>query len=62
MREGDRYLVRKVEAADSLGVSYRHLGQILLSFTQAGYLKKEGRSYTIANEAALQALAGQTEA
>ncbi len=62
MREGDRFLVRKVEAADSLGVCYRHLSQVLSSFVAAGHLDKEGLVYTIADEGALQALAKEMEA
>lgn len=62
MREGDRYLVRKVEAADSLGVSYWHLSEVMSAFTAAGYLRKDGLKYTITDEPALQALAGQMEA
>lgn len=61
MREGDRYQVRKVEAADSLGVSYRHLAQVLGEFVQAGYLKKEGLIYTLSNREALEAMAEQME-
>lgn len=60
-REGDRYLVRKVEAADSLGVSYRHLSQVLSDFVQAGYLTKQGRVYILADEGALRALADQKD-
>lgn len=61
-REGDRYLVRKVEAADSLGVSYRHLSEVLSAFVREGYLTKDRFAYTIVDEPALLALARQVEA
>jgi len=62
MREGNLFLVRKAEAADSLGVSYRHLSQVLSTFVQSGYLKKDRFVYTIADEPTLCSLADQTEA
>ena len=62
MREGDRFLVRKVEAADSLGVSYRHLSQVLSGFVDAGYLQKSGFRYAITDEPALRVLASEMDA
>ena len=55
------FLVRKVVAADSLGVSYRHLSEVLGKFVWNGYLKKEGLTYSIEDYAGLKLLAEQME-
>ena len=61
MQENGFFLVRKVVAADSLGVSYRHLSQIMGDFVSKGYLKKDGFKYEIKNKAALKRLAEQMD-
>ena len=60
-REGDLFPVRKVVAADSLGVSYRHLGQVMRDFVQRGYLTKDGPRYAIRDAEALERLALETQ-
>lgn len=54
---GDQYRERNVDAAEYLGVSYRHLQQTLSDFVCRGYLEKQGRSYTLRDVAALRQLA-----
>lgn len=44
-------------AADYLGVSYRHLLYVIAQFVSEGYLQKEGRLYRIADGKALLRLA-----
>ncbi|MBR1759310.1 MAG: cyclic nucleotide-binding domain-containing protein [Lachnospiraceae bacterium] len=61
MQEEDLVAVKKVEAADSLGVSYRHLSQVMKDFVDCGYLEKEGRRYRIKDPSSLCALARQME-
>ena len=58
-REGDYFRVRKVTAAQSLGVSYRHLETVLNRFVDEGILSKEKRAWRIEKEAVLQELAGE---
>lgn len=60
-RQGDRFYIRKVHIAESLGASYRHVGAVLSSFLQRGYLTKEKLVYTIADESALSALSQDLE-
>lgn len=61
MQEERLFPVRKVEAADMLGVSYRHLSQVLGVFVKAGYLEKSGLRYEIKNPEALLRLSQQME-
>ncbi|MDF2616921.1 MAG: hypothetical protein K0Q47_1576, partial [Sedimentibacter sp.] len=51
------YTERNTDASAYLGVSYRHLTQMLGEFTQFGYLKRTQGGYCIANEQALKLLA-----
>lgn len=60
-RQGDRFYIRKVHIAESLGASYRHVGAVLSSFLQRGWLTKDKLVYTIADEPALTALARALE-
>lgn len=53
------YTERNTDASAYLGVSYRHLTQVLGEFTQNGYLKKIQAGYCITNEQALKLLAGE---
>ena len=48
-----------VQAAQSLGVSYRHLETVLNRFIREGILTKEKFTYTIRDEAALRKLASE---
>lgn len=56
------YTERNTDASAYLGVSYRHLTQVLGEFTQDGYLKKVQRGYCITNEEALKRLADELNA
>lgn len=60
-RQENRFYIRKVLMAESLGASYRHVGAVLSSFLQKGYLSKEKLVYTITDEPALTALARELE-
>jgi CRP/FNR family putative post-exponential-phase nitrogen-starvation transcriptional regulator len=53
------YNERNTDASAYLGVSYRHLTQMLNEFTQCGYLKKVQGGYFIANEQSLKLLADE---
>lgn len=53
------YTELNTDASAHLGVSYRHLTQILGEFTQSGYLKRTQGGYCIANEQALKILADE---
>ena len=61
-REGRFFRVRKIQAAQTLGVSYRHLETVLNRFLEEGILSKEKLTYRIENEARLQELAGEMSA
>lgn len=60
-RQGDRFYIRKVLVAESLGASYRHVETVMGNFVRRGYLTKEKLVYTIADESALAALAQDLE-
>ncbi len=53
------YTERNTDASAYLGVSYRHLTQVLGEFTQYGYLKRTQDGYLITNEQALRLLADE---
>lgn len=53
------YTERNTDASAYLGVSYRHLTQMLGEFTQSGYLKRTQGGYCITNEQALKLLADE---
>lgn len=53
------YTERNTDASAYLGVSYRHLTQMLGEFTQYGYLKRAQGGYCITNEQALKLLADE---
>lgn len=53
------YNERNTDASAYLGVSYRHLTQMLGEFTQNGYLERTQTGYRIANEKALKLLADE---
>ena len=56
-REGEYFRVRKVHAAESLGVSYRYLETVLKEFETKGFLSKNRFVYHIEDEAGLARLA-----
>ncbi|MGN1398419.1 MAG: cyclic nucleotide-binding domain-containing protein [Erysipelotrichaceae bacterium] len=56
-RQYDCFSIKKVEIAESLGVSYRHVESLMNSFCQKGYLRKEKLTYWIIDEQALIELA-----
>ena len=56
---GGRYAEKNVDAAEYLGVSYRHLQQVLGEFIARGWLVREARGCRIADEEALRALADE---
>jgi len=53
------YNERNTDASAYLGVSYRHLTQMLGEFTQNGYLERTQTGYHITNEQALKLLADE---
>ena len=52
------YHERNTDASAYLGVSYRHLTQVLGEFTQYGYLKRMQGGYYITDEHALRGVEG----
>lgn len=54
--EGDEFRVRKVYAADSLGVSYRQTENVMRKFVDGKILRKQGLVYTVLDWKRLQAL------
>lgn len=56
------YHERNTDASAYLGVSYRHLTQVLGEFTQYGYLKRTQGGYYITDEQALKQLANELNA
>ena len=53
------YAERNTDASAYLGVSYRHLTQMLSEFTQNGYLERMQGGYRIVNEQELRLLADE---
>lgn len=53
------YTERNTDASAYLGVSYRHLTQMLGEFTKYGYIKRTPGGYCITNEQALKLLADE---
>lgn len=60
-RQENRFYIRKVLIAESLGASYRHVETVMSAFVGKGYLSKEKLVYTITDEPALTALARELE-
>ncbi len=60
-REGDEYRIRKKQAAETLGVSYRHLETVLNSFLNEGILSKNHLVYHIEKEYVLCELAKEIQ-
>ena len=53
------YHERNTDDSAYLGVTYRHLTQVLGEFTQCGYLKRTQGGYYITDEQALKQLANE---
>ena len=60
-RQGKTFQMKKVDIAESLGTSYRHLETVMDSFVKKKYLSKDKFIYTITNEKALKDMASQLE-
>ena len=57
--EDGRYHIRKVDASESLGTSYRRIQQVMSAFVNEGYLIREGTGYRINDRKALEVLASE---
>lgn len=57
----DIYHKKHTQAAEYMGVSYRHLLYVIAQFTRDGLLKKQKGGYVISNKKALTALALEME-
>lgn len=55
------YREKHTEAADFLGVTYRHLLYVLADFVRCGYLKKTEQGYSIQDLTALRNIAEGNE-
>lgn len=55
--QGNYFLVKKVQIAESLGVSYRHVETVMDNFVRKKYLSKQKLIYTITDKNALTGLA-----
>lgn len=60
-RQEKHFYIKKVLIAESLGVSYRHVGKVMNDFINKNYLSKKGLVYTITDEDALTALARELD-
>ena len=58
---GRIFTIKKVEIAETLSVSYRHLEKVMSDFVNAGYLKKERLVYHIERRDALLEACGKAE-
>lgn len=56
-RQGNRFYIKKVTIAESLGVSYRHVETVMGEFVKKNYLSKQKLVYTILDKEALTGLA-----
>lgn len=61
-RQDNCFYIKKVHIAESLGVSYRHVGKVLNDFIAQNYLAKEKFVYTIIDEKGLASLAEELNA
>lgn len=59
--QGNRFYIKKVHIAESLGVSYRHVEKVMSDFVRKRYLSKEKLVYTVTDECALKALSRELE-
>ena len=53
----DQYKERNADAAEYLGVSYRHLQEVMSELVEQKLIAKDKRTYTICNRSALEKLA-----
>lgn len=60
-RQENRFYIKKVHIAESLGVSYRHVEKVMSDFVKNHYLSKQKLVYTITDESALSSLAQELE-
>lgn len=60
-RQGNKFLVKKVQISESLGVSYRHVETVMSDFVKKGYLSKNKLVYTIENKEKLKQLAKELD-
>ena len=60
-REGEYFRIRKVQAAQTLGVSYRHLETVINRFLREGILSKDKLTYHIEDEEALRQLSKEMD-
>lgn len=56
-QHGDLYQEKHTQAAEYMGVSYRHLLYVMAQFTRDGLLQKQKTGYAIADKTAVMALA-----
>lgn len=54
--DGKVFTVKKTVIAESLGISYRHLEKVMVSFIEKGYLRKEKLTYYITDYSSLDKL------
>lgn len=59
--QGNRFYIKKVHIAESLGVSYRHVEKVISDFVRKQYLSKEKLIYTITDRSALMTLSRELE-
>ena len=55
--EEDDLKLKKIEIAETLGVSYRHLEKVMSDFVSGGYLRKEKLIYSLEDRPKLESLA-----
>ena len=55
------FLIKKVQIAESLGVSYRHVETVMRAFVEKKYLSKQKLIYTIIDKEALLHLAKELD-
>lgn len=60
-RQGNKFLIKKVQISESLGVSYRHVETVMSDFVKKGYLSKNRLVYTIENKGMLKKLARELD-
>lgn len=60
-RQGNKFLIKKVQISESLGVSYRHVETVMSDFVKKGYLSKNRLVYTIENKEKLKQLARELD-
>ena len=59
--QGEYFLIKKVQIAESMGVSYRHVETVMSSFVAKNYLSKQKLIYRIRDKEALVDLAKELD-